>query len=172
MKPEKYNLILRVLHWSMAVIIILLLISGLTVESWPKDIRQHFYFWHKSFGMLILFLLFVRVAFKILTPEPELPKELNKFTIFAARAGWAMLYVFMLVLPLSGYIASDAGGYPVPFFGLTIPDIIETNKPLGKTVWYFHEVLPWFFVAVIFLHIFAALKHYMFDKINLFRRMW
>ncbi len=172
MKPEKYNLILRVLHWSMAVIIILLLISGFTVESWPKDIRSHFYFWHKSFGMLVLFLLFARISLKVTTSEPELPKELGNFSTFGARAGWAILYVFMLIMPLSGYIASDAGGYPVPFFGLTIPDLIETNKPLGRTSWYFHEALPWFFVAIISMHVVAALKHYALDKINLFKRMW
>lgn len=171
MKEEKYHIVLRILHWSMAVIIIGLLISGFTKGYWPKDIRPQFYFWHKSFGLLVIVLFVLRVMVKLLTKEPELPKELGKFSIFGARAGWAILYVFMIALPLSGYIPSDAGGRELSFFGISVPDLIPENKPLARAIWYFHETLPWFFVAIIALHVLAALKHYFLDKINLFSRM-
>ncbi len=172
MDNQKYHIFARILHWGMAIIIIGLLISGLTKPSWPKDIQPHFYFWHKSFGMLVVFLFIARVLVKIFTKEPELPKELGKSPIFAAKIGWSILYMFMIAMPLSGYIASDAGGYPVPFFGLNIPDLISENKSLDKTVWFFHENLPRFFVIMIMLHVLAAVKHYYFDKINLFKKMF
>ncbi|MDX1949724.1 MAG: cytochrome b/b6 domain-containing protein [Rickettsiales bacterium] len=170
---QKYHFALRVIHWAMAVIIIGLLTSGFTKGYLPKEYRGDFYFYHKSFGMIALGLIILRIIIKSLTfkTEPKLPEILGKQNIILAKLGWALLYLFMIFMPLSGYIATDAGDYSLPVFGFQFPDLITKNKPLGRFFWELHETLPWFFVAIISLHFLASVKHYFLDKVNLFKRM-
>ncbi len=173
MQNQKYNKTLRIIHWLMAIIIISLLISGFTKGYLPKEFKGDFYFYHKSFGMIALFLIFLRIIVKSKTYkiDPKLPEQLGKSNIIMAKIGWFFLYLFMILMPLSGYIATDAGDYSLSIFGWQFPDLIEKNKPLGRFAWETHETLPWFFVAIISLHILGSLKHYFLDKINLFKRM-
>jgi cytochrome b561 len=90
----------------------------------------------------------------------------------AAQWSHAALYACMIGMPLSGYIASNFSKYGVKLFNvLTLPpwgvDDPQTYSIFNTT----HVVLSYAFVALIVVHVLAALKHAV-AKDGVFSRMW
>lgn len=168
----KYSIATRIIHWAMALIIISLIVSGFTKDYWPKDMQGSFYYWHKSFGTLIFFLFFLRLIIRSFTKRPEMPSSIaRKFVIISACA-FVALYILMLIMPLSGIFMSDAGNYPVSFFGLfNLPDLPEKDKAIGSFFHSSHFYLGIMFSLVVLAHIGGTIFHLVKDKENLLKRI-
>jgi len=164
--PQKYALLLRVIHWLMALCILGLIAVGWYMAGIPKDDpgKYDLYSWHKSFGVLTIFLIVLRIGVRIATKVPPLPDGIKKCERRLAKAGHGLLYVGMILVPVSGYIMSDAGGYSVKFFGILMPDFLDKNKDIGSIAHELHEIVPYVLLAVIALHIAGVIKHKCFDK--------
>jgi cytochrome b561 len=71
----------------------------------------------------------------------------------------------MILVPLSGYIMSNAGGYPMNFFGMgELPALIGKSKALGEIAHEAHEIMGFAMLALIVLHVAGAMKHRMKDR--------
>jgi len=168
----KYSLAQRVMHWLMALAIISLLVVGNVMEDLSGDLRYQVYGLHKSFGVLVLILLAWRLAFRVYYGVPVLPQKIPTIEKMAAAVGHKLLYILMLLMPLSGYVMSNAKGHDVALFGLELPRLVAENKILGAFAAEAHEVLAWALVAVIVGHSLALVWHYQKQQLNLLRRMW
>ncbi len=130
------------------------------------------YGWHKSFGIAILMLAALRLAWKLRNMSPKLPSWMSKFDVFAAESVHTLLYVIIFVMPLSGWAMSSASGLHVSFFGLfTLPDLVAPDKPLAGFLRQFHNIMAWVIIGVVSLHAFAALLHHFYYKDNILRKM-
>ena len=65
----------------------------------------------------------------------------------------------------------SARGRPVPFWGLELPGIIGKNDALADFIIGVHVVGAWTLIALILLHVAAALRHEFMLKDNTLRRM-
>jgi len=161
----KYHILLRVTHWIMGVCII-----GLIALGWymgtikPEDGKYALYGWHKSFGMLLIFLFPVRFILRKVTTVPPLPKDIKPIEKKLSHLTHILLYVGMFVVPVSGYVMSVSGGHAVKMFGLDIPNLIDKNKEIGEIAHEIHEIAPWVLLGFIVLHVAGALKHKFFEK--------
>ena len=82
------------------------------------------------------------------------------------------LYLLMLLIPIVGWLMSSAKGYTVNYFGLfELPDLVDKDKALGHQLKEIHEFLANGLMALVGLHILAALKHQFIDKDGLISRM-
>lgn len=167
----RYHRGLRLLHWLMAIVILGLIALGLIMGEVDKadPLRGQLYALHKSFGVLVLLLLAVRVIVRFLTHIPPLPDTLKVWEIKAAHAGHALLYFFMLAVPLSGYAMSAAGGHGVKMFGFSMPQIFPENKSIAGIAHEIHEVIPFVLLGVITLHVMGVVKHRLEGKDILYR---
>ena len=167
METEKFPVPMRLMHWLMAVIILGLIGSGWFMAGLDPEVAPYkydIYFWHKSFGVLALLLIVVRIVVLLASTIPELPAGLPEYEKKLAHAAHRLLYLFMFFVPLSGLLMSDLGGHAIPFFGLILPDMFETNKELAGTLHTIHVNIPYAMLAIIALHILAALKHRFMDS--------
>ncbi|MFT6258475.1 MAG: cytochrome b561 [Rickettsiales bacterium] len=176
MQNQKYHISLRIIHWAMALIIISLLALGFYMEDFldkSSPNRAFIYGLHKSFGALVLFLIALRIIFRIVKSAPPLPDSIGKKSRKLAHFVHISLYLLMIFMPLSGYLMSNAFGYPVHMFGIEMPMLIETNVKIGNFFAEVHEVLGFTFAAVLCLHISGAVKHRFFEKPenNVLKRM-
>lgn len=163
----KYSLSSRILHWSMAAIILFLLGLGIYMTDFlSKEApnRMDIYNLHKSLGVLVLGLVFVRIVNRLICKAPALPDSLPKFEKNAAHLAHFALYFLMIAVPLSGYLMSNLFGYPVHFFGALLPNIAAANPELGMKAREAHEVFAYILLAVFALHLAGAIKHKFFDK--------
>lgn len=158
----------------MALIMLALVASGLymTELSWDGSAKGTFYWLHKSFGMVIMPLVILRLIYRFASNIPEAPQMIKIVEKVSAKLGVVLLYWFMLVIPMSGYMMSITGGHPVEVFGLIIPNIIEPNKALSAFFYSIHTQIWYFFLAIVGVHIAYSFKHLICDKVNLFSRMW
>jgi superoxide oxidase len=74
-------------------------------------------------------------------------------------------------MPIGGWLMLSAAGKSIPFFGLTLPALIEENKELAKTIKQVHATVGEIGYYVIALHAIAALFHHYILKDNTLLRM-
>lgn len=167
MQEQKYSLSMRLMHWTMALLIIFMLGLGfymtnfLTRES-PN--RMEVYDLHKSFGALVLILVAFRIFLRIIKTVPTLPDTMDNVTQALAHLGHLSLYILMIAMPLSGYLMSSFFGFPVHMFGIAMPHLVSVNPELGKICAEAHEIFGIAFVAVLVAHVGAVIKHKFFDR--------
>lgn len=162
----KHHVLIRIMHWVMALLILGMIGCGWYMADLPKDdpLKGQLVGLHKSFGTLLLIMFFVRVLCRIVVTVPPLPETIPLIERALARVGHMMLYVFIGIVPLSGYAMSNMHGYEVSLFGLAMPKLFPTNKDLAGLVHEAHELLPYALLVIVILHVSAVIRHRFFDK--------
>jgi cytochrome b561 len=166
-----YNRVARWLHWTIAVLIIANLVIGIFHDGLGKAFPAMPI--HKSIGMLVLVLSLVRLGWRLTHPAPPLPASVSRIETGLAHGFHWLLYALMIVMPMSGWIFSSAGKYPLGFFGLfEIPKFALTKAdPIVGLAHEGHEVLGYAMAALVVGHIAAALRHHFLLKDGVLRRM-
>lgn len=171
--PTHYTPVAKILHWTIAALIIVQFVLAHLAEDAPSKMQQlALYARHKSFGMTILMLAVMRLVWRLFNRPPELPPAMKPYERRLAQLGHWALYTLLFVMPLAGWLMSSARGFTVSWFGLfSFPDLIARNQAHFETFKEIHESLAkvLFFLAI--LHVLAALKHHFWDKDDVLRRM-
>jgi cytochrome b561 len=90
----------------------------------------------------------------------------------AARSVHYTFYVLMFALPVSGWIITSAAGLPASFFGLfVLPTLVAPNEETRILFQEIHRWVGYGLIAIIVLHVSAALKHHFINKDDILRRM-
>ena len=162
------------LHWLMLVLIALAYAMIELREFWPKGtpVREGLKTLHFSIGLSVLGLVIVRIFARFAAgPAPAItpPPSAMQHKLSAAVHG--LLYLFMIGMPIAGWIILSAGGKPVALFGLTLPSLVAESKGLAKSVKEVHETVGNIGYFVIGLHALAALVHHYRSRDNTLTRM-
>jgi cytochrome b561 len=163
--PSKYSLLMRMLHWLMAALIVTLVGVGAYMADIPTDAPNKYllYPWHKSFGLLVLVLVVVRILVRKTSVLPVLPTAFSALERKLIGAGHIVLYLLMIVTPIAGYFMSCAAGAEIKFFGVHLPTVLEKNEALFENLSDVHGTLAWTLIVVAGIHALAAIKH-VFDQ--------
>ncbi|MBU6475403.1 MAG: YceI family protein [Alphaproteobacteria bacterium] len=171
--PTQYGAVTKALHWTIAAIVIFQLIIGSWMGSLPMGVfKLDVVLLHKSLGITVLFLIVTRLLWHLFSRRPAPLETLTRFERIASRALHDSFYLLLLVMPLSGWALSSAHGAPVHFFGLfTLPDFVAENKASAHFYREVHGYVSDVLIAVICLHVAAALMHHFYTKDNVLKRM-
>lgn len=161
------------LHWLVAALILTALFMGWTMtEMEVSPTRLKVYNWHKWVGVTVLALAIFRLVWRLTHKAPPLPASTPGGQRGAAHAGHALLYLLMIVMPLTGWIYSNLSGYPVVYLGkIPLPDLAERNRELAATWVQVHATLGIILAVVVGGHVLAALYHQFIARDGLLRRM-
>lgn len=167
----RYNTVARALHWTIALAIVFNLLTGLFGEA-IEDIWQPFPA-HKAIGMLVLVLSVARIGWRFTWQTPAYPAGFSEAQRKLAAATHGIFYLLILILPVSGWIFSSAGKYPLTFFDLfAIPKLPFTKgMAIVDAAHEAHELLGYAFAALVVLHIAAAIYHHRVLKDGTLQRM-
>jgi cytochrome b561 len=167
----KYNGIARTLHWLIAIGIIAALILGLNHDAWKTTPWMPGV--HKSLGLTVLALSLVRLGWRFTHTPPALPSSMPGWQAALAKATHWLFYIMMIGVPLSGWIFSSSGPYPLNWFGLfDIPKLaVEKGSMLAEATHEGHEIMGKLFIPLLALHILAAFYHHFRLKDGVLRRM-
>jgi cytochrome b561 len=168
-----YTLTARVLHWTVATLVLLMIPLGIVIANeWGGPAQQFLYNLHKSIGATLLPLVVIRLLYRLTHPAPPLPSGIPAIQQFAAHATHWALYVLILLQPIVGYIMTSAYPAPVPFFGLfNLPSIWPENRALSEQLSVVHLYLGVAIAVVAAVHIGAALFHHFVRKDRVLMRM-
>lgn len=155
---ERYALPAVLLHWLQAALVLWLLWLGWSMVELPKGAeRSAAYALHKSLGILALGLVLLRLVVRRLAPPPA-PLATGREALLASSAH-RLLYALLLVLPLAGYLASSFTPYAMKFFGIELPRLGAPDEAMNALFKRVHWVAGWALVALIALHVAAAIRH-------------
>jgi cytochrome b561 len=160
------------LHWLIAGLIIAAVFMGWTMTDMdisPARLKRYNY--HKWVGITVLALAVIRLVWKLTHKAPPL-LTMPRWQQITAHATHGMLYVLMLVVPLSGWVYSNASGYAVVYLGkLPLPNLVEKDRALAERWVEIHEVLAFVLVTLVLVHLLAVLKHQFISKDKTLGRM-
>lgn len=163
----------KLLHWAIALLIFTQFALGWLAVTWRlSPTKLQLYIWHKSFGILVLTLVAVRIFWRLLNPVPRLPLATSPIEQLAARASHALLYGLMLVIPLSGWVIHSASGVPFRvFWWFPLPAITPVDKGLEAIAKQVHFALFVVLALMLVVHIAAALRHHYIKRDDVLSRM-
>lgn len=167
--PERYGLVTRILHWTMAVLVLLQFVKfGDRIGDGDYWLVQTVGGWHTSIGTLLLVLVLVRIAWAF-TQRRRRPVNDPALAIFVT-AGHVMLYAALLALPVLGLLIMFGGGYGHAAFGI---GLFPAGEEVGwAQVWgSLHSPLAWLLAIAVVVHILAALYHHLVRRDGVLRRM-
>lgn len=158
MSGQRYSLGAIVLHWAQAILILWLLWLGWTMTDLPKGAeRSAAYGLHKSLGLVALLVVAVRLAWRHRHPAP--PALGQGWEALLARAVHVGLYLFLVVAPLAGYLASSFTPYAIKLFGIELPKAGWPDEALNGLFKGIHVGAVWAGAGLILLHVAGAAKH-------------
>jgi len=167
-----FGLVAKSFHWVIALLILGMVPLGFFMSGMENSpFKFELYGLHKSFGLLVFFLGLARIVWRFVSPPPPALATHQKWEYLLANAAHIWLYVCLIALPLTGWLMSSAGGYPVGFFGIEMPALMGKNESLGGIFYELHEAFVYSILAILALHMAGALKHHIFDRDRTLKRM-
>ena len=162
---ERFGAPAIALHWAMALLLLGLLASGLVMSRMPDvgfDTRKIvLILYHKQVGMLALAMALLRLAWRVGNALPALVDTLPRWQQVTARLIHLCFYALMFALPLTGWLMSSAGGFPMSFLDLfELPDLIAPSEYRFRALIAIHQWLGYALLALALLHTGAALRHH------------
>ncbi len=169
---ERYGWPLIGLHWLTLVLIVAAYVMGTILDDMKlSPLKLQLYAWHKWVGLLVLFLVPLRLGFR-LADKMDHRRGLTRFEIRVSAIVHGLLYLLLIVAPVLGWLHSSASGFSVVWFGvLPMPDLIGKDKALAEVLKELHEVSVNLLVTLVVLHAAAGLYHHHVRRDGVLARM-
>jgi len=170
--PARYSAPAIALHWLTALLIVANLVLGLSMVALPFSPRKlQWYLWHKWVGITVFLLTGLRLAWRALRPPPP-PVAMPRWQQQASAVSHGLLYALLFAVPISGWIYSSSTGVQVVYLGvLPLPDLVAKDRALAVVLKAVHVTLNTALVALVCVHVGAALRHHFVNRDAVLRRI-
>ena len=170
----KYAAGTRLLHWVSAIMIVAMIPIGVIMqqEGMQRSTQDLLFIMHKNGGVIVFALVILRLMWRAASPSPPLPAHLPDWQVKAASGVQWGLYAMLLVMAISGYVRVRAGGFPVEMLdAINAPALVPRSDALAETAQTIHSNARFVLVALILVHVGAALRHAV-SRDGIFGRIW
>ena len=155
------------LHWITVLLVLAQATLGFIFKfSGDGPARNEVFLWHKTVGVVILLAALVRLAYRLKNPPPPFPPELPAWERIAAVWNHRLFYTLLIAMPIVGFVAVSgfADGPTTPLLGgIQVPVIPGISREAGELAGDVHRWAAFLLIALILLHVAAALKHQFAD---------
>ena len=170
----RYGWVASALHWLIGLVLLGQVAFGFLLdEIAPSNTpsRGTVINLHKSIGITLGVLIVARLAWRLKHRPPPWPASMPAWQRRAADLGHLALYACMLVMPASGYLASNFSEYGVKLFGRALepwgPNLPEVYTAFNTL----HIVTAWLFTALVTGHVLIAVRHAVVERYDIFSRI-
>jgi len=190
---QRYTKTAIILHWVVGMLLLGMLALAIWMHELPKEVKvesldlfnlgvysvsfseptslRTFYFnLHKSIGVTLLVLIAFRVYWRLTHAAPDYPATMQAWEKKLADAVQKIMYVLMVAMPVSGVLMATYSKFGIKWFGVTLIEGLD-NPALRDLFKEAHEIIGMALLALIVLHIAAAIKHKLIDKDDIMQRM-
>ena len=145
------------LHWITLLLLAAVYATIELREAFPRgsDPREMLKAWHFMLGLSVFALVWIRLAARRRSRDAAAAPR----AVLAGRLVHVLLYLFMIGMPLIGWLILSAEGDPIPFFGMQLPPLIAPNALFAEWLEELHETVGKAGYFLIGLHAAAALFH-------------
>jgi len=165
----------RWLHWLTALLLVAVIPLGIWIgffEPADEGFKLRLYNLHESLGVLVFLLVLLRIVNRRRNPPPPLPGDMPASMRFAAHATHIGLYALLILMPLTGFLATNAWGFPLSLFGvLPIPSPLGKDEAIAKVLSLLHLCGAIAIGLLILGHLAGVVHHTFIRRDGLLRRM-
>jgi cytochrome b561 len=171
MNESVYSPVNRALHW-----LTLGLLTAQFLTAWSVDLVSHaqeplLIEPHRAIGMLLWLIVISRLVCRWVVGTPPAESTTPRWQVWSAHLTHIALYALLLIVPVLGYLYSEARALPDLFGVLHLPSIIAANKQLARQLRDLHGLGANLMLYLIGLHSAAALYHHYWMRDNVLHRM-
>ena len=127
---------------------------------------------HGSLNIIVAVLFLIRMYLRFRHGAPALPTTMPGWQILAARFAHAMFYILIGGVILSGLATAMNAAYPIALFGVLDITIGQTNEDTFSFIRQFHEFATEALIALIIVHLIAAIYHWLISRDRITQRMF
>jgi cytochrome b561 len=170
----RYTPVAKALHWLVVALLVCQYAFAWTMPHIGRNTKpDRLIDLHLSFGVLILVVIVVRLAWRFTHAEPTPLAGLPPWIRRSSRAIHYLLYLLLMFLPLLGWINASFRGFDVSLFGVIhLPQLVATRTPGFAWTGDVHAYLSnYLLLPLAGLHVAAALYHRFVRKDRLLQRM-
>ena len=170
---DRWGGISQLLHWMVAILILVMAYLGLTMGDLPNGPDKiKTYALHKSIGITILALVALRLLWRFHAGTPKPVPGSPRWQERIASLTHAAIYLLLFAIPLSGWVLNSAAGFPLRWFGLVnLPYIVGESHDLHELAEEAHELMFWVLALLVVAHAGAAFYHHIFQRDATLARM-
>ncbi len=181
---KRYGASARWFHWVTTVLMFIIIPLGwIFAEFKLAPDKQHFHAYfpgtvaqyastHKTLGLLVLAIVAARLAYRLANRPPPLPNATPAIEAGLAHLTHWLLYLVLLVMPISGYIMSSGSDHPISILGLfDFPKIPGISKAVGTDAAIVHLTAQFAVYALVVLHVAGVGWHLFVRRDDLIGRM-
>ncbi|GAB4222914.1 MAG: cytochrome b [Gammaproteobacteria bacterium] len=171
---DGYGSVSKFFHWLVFLLVVTMFIIAYVMDELPDSpLKGQMYGLHKSIGLTVLGVMILRLLWKLSNVRVADIPGTRWWERVAERSVHFALYLLLIAMPLSGWIMSTAAGRAPNFFGLGVVPLpgIAHDRDFAHQVAEVHEYIAYFILALVSLHILAALWHHFIKHDAVLRRM-
>jgi len=164
----------RLFHWGLGFVIIGMLAYGWWMNHFPARADRVFHrSIHADIGYVVLLLMVIRLVWRGINPVPALPADTPRWQRLAAGVSHGALYAVTIVVAMLGWAHSGAHKPDyASWFGLfRVPQFTSTDKASADTFENLHIYLAYVLIALVVIHIGAAIWHHFVKRDRVAARM-
>lgn len=171
--PASYGPVAKTLHWLVFALMLAQYVVAITMPDIGRNtVPGTLINLHMSIGLTILAVVVVRWLWRIGHPIPLATPDMPSWEQPLARIVHAALYVLLAVNPILGWMNASARDWKITVFGLfQLPPLVAARSPIGRQAGDVHQFLAWVLLALIGLHVAAALYHFFVRHDSVLQRM-
>ena len=170
---QAYTSTARVLHWTTAVLIFIIIPAGIAMTyAPPGPVQDTLFHIHRSTGALLIPVILLRALYRFGHKPLPLPDEIPTSQRFVAETVHWLLYALLIVQPFLGWIATSAYRAPILiYWTFELPPIWPEDRAFSEQLFVLHKWLGFAIAGLVAMHIGGALFHYFIRKDNVLQRM-
>ena len=173
-----YGALTKLCHWQIAALFAFQYAAALVMTRMAPTgtalglPQSAWYNWHKSIGLVALAIAIVRLVNRRLGELPPWAPTLGEGEKRFIHRAEQLMYLAMLVMPVSGFLYVMAGGYGVHLFGhWHLPNPIGTWPLLASGARLVHQVAGIALALAVIGHVSLVLWHQLVLRDGLLGRM-
>ena len=172
---SRYTAASRWLHWLTAGLVAVIIPRGLWIkyfEPATEAFKLRLYNMHESLGVIVFAIVLLRLVNRWLNPPPPLPAGTPPAIRVAARVNHWGLYALLVLMPITGFLATNAWGFPLSVFGvLPLPAPLGKNEEIAKVLSLLHWCGAITIILLIVAHLCGVIYHTLIRRDGLLQRM-
>jgi cytochrome b561 len=168
----QYGTTAKVFHWLIVALLLVQYLIGWLMPDIHRGMKPGAAMtFHVSVGLLVLILIVLRFAWRLIHPvAPE--NSLAPWQRLSSEAVHWLLYALVLATTITGWLFASFRGWSMSFLYLVpMPMLASDNAAAGRTINGLHQAMEWALLAMIGIHVAAALAHIFIYRNRVMQRM-
>jgi len=168
----QYGTTAKIFHWLIAALLLVQYLIGWLMPDLHRNMKPGApMIFHVSVGLTILVLIVLRLTWRLahpVAPESSLPPWQR---VTSEAVHW-LLYLLVLATTITGWLFASYRGWSLSYFYLVpLPMLASENAAAGKSIDGLHQAMEWMLLALIGIHLAAALVHIFVHRNRIMQRM-